>query len=139
MSTMKQIAESVVAHLQGMTGMPSGAVVYRHLEELDGDDFATLRVVVTPAGLDVTNAARGKGTSDYRIGVYVAKRVASHTDSAAMLDTVENIIERLRTDTWSSSSVAFNNASVELLSEDGLEEAGLFRAKVEATFKRVTA
>jgi hypothetical protein len=137
MSVLANIASSVAVYLSAVPELDGAVVNYRHLEEIANEELASLKVAVIPRGVEVTNTARGAGMYEYRVGIYVAKHVVDDADADAMMTLTEELVDKLRADTWGSAvdGISCTGVSVQLATEDSINERNAFRATMEVTYK----
>lgn len=137
MSIIADVAKGLATHLAALPALASADVRFRHLEEMDIGSLDALTVVVTPRGADILAAARRAGTYDYRVGLFVAARVADETEAESAMEATEAIMEAIHLDDWGDPNdrIAFSSMIVALNQDESMSEANLFRATLEVTYK----
>jgi len=97
-STTIQIADAMVAALNGATLSQSFTAKRHYLPEFDLKEMETLHVSVVPAELDEEIADRSRDHAEYKIHIAVQKRVAKQAppglDTAA-IDSLMRLVEEI--------------------------------------------
>jgi len=97
-STTIQIADAMVAALNGATLSQSFTAKRHYLPEFDLKEMETLHVSVVPAELDEEIADRSRAHAEYKIHIAVQKRVAKQAppglDTAA-IDSLMRLVEEI--------------------------------------------
>lgn len=137
---LSQIAQAVASDIAALPDVPPGGCEFRHLHEWDGMNLTSLKVAVTPRGMDASNASRGTLLGDYRVGIVVAKRATTEEEASEVMSVAEAILMRLKTSPVleipnSVGRVAFSSANLDLTADDSLNEYNVYRAAIEATYK----
>ena len=93
MALIIDIADALVAELNGAAfGMPFTATrVY--VPRFDLEEMGTLRVTVVPKGVDISTASRSGHQHDYRVDVGVQRKF--ETGDAAELDPLMDLVEEI--------------------------------------------
>lgn len=139
-----EIAQAIADEISALSGIEEGACQFRHLHEWDAQYLATLRVAVTPRGMDASNASRAVMSGDYRIGIVVSKRVETNEQASEVMAVAESILIRLKTSPVlslpnSAGKVAFLAANLDAVADESINEFNAYRATIEATFKVLQA
>lgn len=97
-STTIQIADAMVAVLNGATLSQSFTAKRHYLPEFDLKEMETLHVSVVPAELDEEIADRSRDQAEYKIHIAVQKRVAKQEppglDTSA-IDSLMRLVEEI--------------------------------------------
>lgn len=97
-STTIQIADAMVAVLNGATLSQPLTAVRHYLPEFDLKEMGTLHVSVVPAELDEEMADRSRDKAEYTIHVAVQKRVAKQEPPGldmAAIDALMQLVEEI--------------------------------------------
>jgi hypothetical protein len=141
---LTQIATAVASEIATLPDVPAGACEFRYIHEWDPTHLSAVRIAVTPRGFDASNASRSVLIGDYRIAIVVAKRASTDADSSEVLGLAEAILMRLKISPVlelpnTAGRVVFNSASMDVGSEDALNEFNVYKASIDATFKVLNA
>lgn len=98
MSVLIDIADAVVAELNGASFAEPFTAERRALPGRELKDLATLRVTVVPKAVEINGASRSASAHDYQVDIGVQKKLGSdlEAETAEMLDLVESIADHLR-------------------------------------------
>jgi len=137
---LSQIAISVTREIASLPDVPLNACEFRHIHEWDMAQLSSVRIAVTPRGLDSSNASRSVLVGDYKIAIVVAKRSNTEEDSSEVLSLAEAILMRLKASPVidlpnTAGRVAFSSAAMDVSADDSLSEFNVYKATIEATFK----
>ena len=98
MSTITDIADAVVAELNGATEGTFGEAFTAqrlNLPEFDLKDMATLRVSVVPKGVQIAAASRLASQHDWQIDVGVQKKLSADGADQAEQDDLIALVEQI--------------------------------------------
>lgn len=98
MAVITDIADAIVAQLNGATfGQPVTAV-RSYLPQYDLTEMQSLHVTVVPKGVVLGSADRSRGQGDYSIDVAVQRKFAAgdNADLDGLTNLVEEIIDHFR-------------------------------------------
>ena len=93
-----QVAEAVIAELNGATFSQPFTAVRSYLPRSDLADLKTLKVTVVPSGLTVVTASRGQTQQDVAIDVAVQQKLSgeNNEDLDPLLALAEEMAARFR-------------------------------------------
>lgn len=147
----KALCDAIKGEVEATLGavLPPDAVVQvANLLDFDALSWTKLHVVISPRLLDVANISRSKVEHEFRIGVWIGKRATTESDQWAVVEVAEEVARVLHGSSLGadvagalggSVSVAITASSVEIGSEDGLNEHNIMKATTELTCKVVEA
>ena len=141
MAVIIDIADAVVAELNGATlSLPLTAE--RHYRPIfDLKDMKTLHVTVVPKGVEVTPAGRSNNQYDYQVDVAVQKKFAK--GDAAELDPLVGLVEeiadffRLRRLTAQATAVWRRTEHPTVYAPEHMDELRQFTSVLTFTFRIV--
>lgn len=93
MSEVVQVADAVVAALNGATFSQPVSAVRSYLPQFELAEMDELHVTVVPKAVEIAGASRGSAAYDYKIDVAVQKRF--QTGDAAELDPLLHLVEEI--------------------------------------------
>jgi len=98
MALILDIADEVVAELNGTAFSMPFTAKRAYVPRFDLKDMATLRVTVVPKGLDISTASRSGHRHDYRIDIGVQRKFEGEEPSELdpLMDLVEEIADHFR-------------------------------------------
>ena len=139
MATILDIADAVVAELNGGSfGLPFTAT-RAYIPRFDLEEMATLRVTVVPKGVQITRGSRGKDQHDYRVDVGVQQKFEQ--EDAAELDSLMGLVEQIA-DHFRSLALETDPEAVCVAVENGpvyaqehMREGRLFTSILTLTFR----
>jgi len=92
-ATILNIADAVVAELNGGSFSMSFTAMRTYIPRFDLADMTTLRVTVVPKGLEIAASSRGRDQHDYRLDIGVQQKFSE--GDAAELDPLMGLVEEL--------------------------------------------
>jgi hypothetical protein len=98
MAVITDIADAIVAELNGATFSQPVTAVRSYLPQYDLTEMQTLHVTVVPKGVVLGSADRSRGQGDYSIDVAVQRKFAAgdNADLDGLTNLVEEIINHFR-------------------------------------------
>ena len=141
MATITDIADAVVAELNGRSfSQPLTAVRY-YRPVFDLGEMKTLHVSVVPKGVTIERADRSRNQYDFAIDVAVQKKfqTGDNTELDALLALVEEIADffRLRRLTSYPAAIWVRTDNVPVYAPEHLEEFRQFTSVLTLTFRVV--
>lgn len=142
MSYLRDIADALADGLDAVTWSVAGTVVERkNWANLDLEDMATPRVIVTPGGASVTRVSRTVSQTDYQIAVYIGRQVDDDAQVDGMIDLADEVLLQIRAHDWDNSEewpegvTSPMEIEVELNPDDALTERNVWRAAYNVTYR----
>jgi hypothetical protein len=141
MATITDIADAVVAELNGHTFSQSLTAVRYYRPVFDLGEMQTLHVSVVPKGVTIERADRSRNQYDFAIDVAVQKKFSS--GDAAELDPLMALVEeiadffRLRRLAAYPDAVWVRTDNVPVYAPEHLEEFRQFTSVLTLTFRVV--
>ena len=98
MAVITDIADAIVAQLNGETFSQPVTAVRSYLPQYDLTEMQTLHVTVVPKGVVLGSADRSRGQGDYSVDVAVQRKFAAgdNADLDGLTNLVEEIINHFR-------------------------------------------
>ena len=93
MAVITEIADAVVAELNGATFSQPVSAVRQYLPKFDLPEMQTLHVTVVPKAVVLATSDRARGQGDYSIDVAVQKKF--ETEDNAELDALTSLTEEI--------------------------------------------
>jgi len=141
MATITDIADAVVADLNGHTFSQSLTAVRYYRPVFDLGEMQTLHVSVVPKGVTIERADRSRNQYDFAIDVAVQKKFES--GDAAELDPLMSLVEeiadffRLRRLASYPDAIWVRTDNVPVYAPEHLEEFRQFTSVLTLTFRAV--
>jgi len=139
MATITDIADAVVAELNGHTFSQALTAVRYYRPVFDLGEMQTLHVSVVPKGVTIERADRSRNQYDFAIDVAVQKKF--ETGDAAELDPLMSLVEeiadffRLRRLTSYPDAIWVRTDNVPVYAPEHLEEFRQFTSVLSLTFR----
>jgi len=96
MSILVDIADALVADLNGHEFTQAFTAVRRYLPHYTLEELATLRVTVVPVSISESLADRSRVRGEYTMEVGVEKKIAQEADVDSLLALLEEITDHVR-------------------------------------------
>lgn len=93
MAVITDIADALVAELNGATFSQPVAAERHYLPRFDLPEMQTLHVTVVPQGVVLASGDRARGQGDYSLDVAVQQKIT--TGNNAELDALTNLVEEI--------------------------------------------
>lgn len=140
MYTISGVCQAVAAAVSGIDGLPTYAVVLRHLHEWDAKKLRKTLVAVSPRGVDLDNVGRNVVGIDCRVSITIARQCLTEADAEEMFLIVEAVLDAIRSDDigygdGTEGRVVLSSATADFGTEEALNEHNVYRASVEATYR----
>lgn len=141
-ANLQTLADAVAEALVAETWPIAGTTVERmNWVQKDVEDLSAPAIIVTPGGIDPQRIHRANGVrKNYTVFVFVAQRVDTDSEIAAISDMAESLVDRLFAHSW-DESVTFPNAigspvnvTCEVNPDDALNDRNVWRAAITATY-----
>ena len=139
MATILDIADAVVAELNGGSFSMPFTATRAYIPRFDLADMTTLRVPVVPKGLEIAASSRGRDQHDYRLDIGIQQKFSE--GDAAELDPLMSLVEELADhfrglvlDTEPGAAcVAVENGPI--YAQEHMREGRLFTSILTLTFR----
>lgn len=138
MATIIDIADSVVAELNGHVFSQPVTAVRRYAPQFELAEMTALHVTVVPKGLNSTSLDRSRETFEYQIDLAVQQKVdPTNPPLDELMTLTEEIADRFRTGALGSFPAARCTAVVNepVFAPEHLTELGQFTSVITLTFK----
>jgi|694.fasta_scaffold65264_5 hypothetical protein len=137
---LRTVVDAVASAIAGIDSLPAYSVAVGHMHEWHAQKLRTIKVAVSPRGADTDNVGRGVIGVDYRIGIVVGKHCETEAEADAVFLVSEGILDAIRgTLTFdlpeAVGRVALTSATMDLATEESLNEQNIYRASIEATYR----
>ena len=144
MSIIADIADAVLAALNGHSFSQSFTAVRAYRAEYDLRDMGALRVTVVPKAVEMTTAGRGLAQSDIQIDLAVQKKLSANSsgDNAeidALMGLVQEIAEFIRSTGRFSDAVWGKTENSPIYAPEHLGEMRLFTSVLTLTLRTIVA
>lgn len=98
MAVITEIADAIVAELNGVTFSQPVTAVRSYLPQYDLTEMQSLHVTVVPKGVVLGSADRSRGQGDYSVDVAVQRKFAAgdNADLDGLTNLVEEVINHFR-------------------------------------------
>ena len=97
MSTLVDIADAVVASLNGGSFSQAFTAERLYRPTFSLDDLTGLKVSVVPKGVTIAAASRTSSSFDLAVDIGIQKKIGGESEIDALLDLAEQIGDHLRT------------------------------------------
>ena len=139
MPLITQVAEAVIAELNGTTFSQPFTAVRSYLPRSDLADLKTLKVTVVPSGLTVVTASRGQTQQDVAIDIAVQQKLTGedNTDLDPLLALAEEMAAHFRGKRLASFSdvVWVKTEFKAIYAPDHIDQLRAFTSVVTLTFR----
>ena len=141
MSIIANIADAVVAALNGHQFSQSFTAVRAYRPEYDLRDMGDLRVTVVPKSTEMTTAGRGLAQSDIQIDLAVQKKLTTgdNAEIDALMGLVQEIAEFIRSTGRFGGAVWVKTENSPIYAPEHLGEMRLFTSVLTLTLRVMTA
>jgi hypothetical protein len=140
-SIIANIADAVVAALNGHQFSQSFTAVRAYRPEYDLRDMGDLRVTVVPKSTEMTTAGRGLAQSDIQIDLAVQKKLTTgdNAEIDALMGLVQEIAEFIRSTGRFGGAVWVKTENSPIYAPEHLGEMRLFTSVLTLTLRVMTA
>ena len=137
MSQITDIADAVVAALNGQTFSQPVTAERAYRAAFDLQEMKDLRVTVVPKGLELTTAGRGVAQSDVQIDIGVQRKLATAADAEIdeLMALVEEIAEFVRTTRQFGYATWVKTENTPIYSQEHLGELRQFTSVLTLTLR----
>lgn len=138
MSVIVELADAVVAHLNGGSFQTPVSAQRQYLPQFALPEMAELHVTVVPKGLAIGSLDRSRDTYDYELDVAVQQKTDGSTEQLdELLALVEQIADRFRTPQLATYPAARCTAvkNVPIYAQEHLHELHQFTSVLTLTFR----
>lgn len=138
MATIIDIADSVVAELNGHSFSQPVTAVRHYAPQFELAEMTTLHVTVVPKGISSTSLDRSRDAFDYQLDLAVQQKVdPSNLPLDALMTLTEEIAEHFRTGSLTSFPAArcTEVTNEPVFAPEHLVELGQFTSVITLTFK----
>jgi len=141
MSQITDIADAVVAALNGQTFSEPVTAVRAYRAVFDLQEMKDLHVTVVPKGVELTTAGRGVAQSDVQIDVGVQKKLATGDDAEIdeLMGLVQEIAEFIRATRQFGDAVWVKTENTPIYSQEHLGELRQFTSVLTLTLRVMTS
>ena len=139
MPLITQVAEAVIAELNGATFSQPFTAVRSYLPRSELAELKTLKVTVVPSGLSVVTASRGQSQQDVALDVAVQQKLSGENN--ADLDPLLALAEEIAAHFRGQRLVSFPNAIwvktefKPIYAPDHIDQLRTFTSVVTLTFR----
>jgi hypothetical protein len=137
MSQITDIADAVVAALNGQTFSQPFTAARAYRAAFDLQEMKDLRVTVVPKGLELTTAGRGVAQSDVQIDIGVQKKLTTGDDVEIdeLMGLVQEIVEFVRATRQFGDAVWVKTENTPIYSQEHLGELRQFTSVLTLTLR----
>jgi len=141
MSTIADIAEAVVAALNGHTFSPPFTAQRAYRAAFDLKDMKDLHVAVVPKGVEMSTAGRGLAQSDVQIDIGVQKKLAAadNAEIDALMELTQEIAEFVRATRQFGDAAWVRTENLPIYSQEHLAELRQFTSVLTLTLRVMAA
>jgi hypothetical protein len=141
MAQITDIADAVVAALNGQTFSQPVTAVRAYRAAFDLQDMKDLHVTVVPKGVELVTAGRGVAQSDVQIDIGVQKKLATGDDAEIdeLMALVQEIAEFIRATRQFGDAVWVKSENSPIYSQEHLGELRQFTSVLMLTLRVMTA
>ena len=141
MNIIADIADAVVAALNGHEFSQEFTAVRAYRPEYDLREMADLRVTVVPKAVEMTTAGRGLAQSDIQIDLAVQKKlsVGDNPEIDTLMGLVQEIAEFIRAMGRFGDAMWVRAENSPIYSQEHLGEMRLFTSVLTLTLRVMTA
>jgi len=140
MALISDIAEAVVAALNGQTFSQPVTAERAYRAAFDLQEMQDLHVTVVPKGLELTTTGRGLAQSDVQIDIGVQKKLAGGDDAEvdSLVGLVQEIVEFIRATRQFGDAVWVKTENTPIYSPEHLGELRQFTSVLTLTLRVMT-
>ena len=137
MSIIADIADAVVAALNGHQFSQEFTAMRAYRPEYDLRELADLRVTVVPKSVEMTTAGRGLAQSDIQIDLAVQRKLSSgdNAEIDALMGLVQEVAEFIRSTGRFGDAVWVKTENSPIYSQEHLGEMRLFTSVLTLTLR----
>jgi len=141
MSTIADIAEALVAALNGHTFSPPFTAVRAYRAAFDLKDMKDLHVTVVPKGVEMSAAGRGLAQSDVQVDIGVLKKLsaADNVEIDALMELTQEIAEFVRATRQFGNAAWVRTENLPIYSQEHLAELRQFTSVLTLTLRVMSA
>jgi len=144
MSTIADIAEAVVAALNGHTFSPPFTAQRAYRAAFDLKDMKDLHVAVVPKGVEMSTAGRGLAQSDVQIDIGVQKKLAAADNAEIdalmeLMELTQEIAEFVRATRQFGDAAWVRTENLPIYSQEHLAELRQFTSVLTLTLRVMAA
>ena len=141
MAQITDIADAVVAVLNGQTFSQPVTAVRAYRAAFDLQEMKDLHVTVVPKGVELVTAGRGVAQSDVQIDIGVQKKLATGYDAEidALMGLVQEIAEFVRATRQFGDAVWVKSENTPIYSQEHLGELRQFTSVLTLTLRVMTS
>jgi hypothetical protein len=136
-SIIADIADAVVAALNGHQFSQEFTAMRAYRPEYDLRELADLRVTVVPKSVEMTTAGRGLAQSDIQIDLAVQRKLSSgdNAEIDALMGLVQEVAEFIRSTGRFGDAVWVKTENSPIYSQEHLGEMRLFTSVLTLTLR----
>jgi len=140
MALITDIADAIVAALNGQTLSQPVTAVRAYRAAFDLQEIKDLHVTVVPKGVELTTAGRGLAQTDVQIDIGVQKKLASGDDAEIdeLMGLVQEIAEFIRATRQFGNAVWVKSENTPIYSQEHLGELRQFTSVLTLTLRVMT-
>jgi hypothetical protein len=140
-SIIADIADAVVAALNGHQFSQEFTAMRAYRPEYDLRELADLRVTVVPKSVEMTTAGRGLAQSDIQIDLAVQRKLSSgdNAEIDALMGLVQEVAEFIRSTGRFGDAVWVKTENSPIYAPEHLGEMRLFTSVLTVTLRVMTA
>ncbi len=140
MSQITDIADAVVAALNGQTFSQPVAAERAYRAAFDLQEMKDLHVTVVPKGVELVTAGRGLAQSDVQIDIGVQKKLGTGDDAEIdeLMGLVQEITEFVRATRQFGDAVWVKSENTPIYSQEHLGELRQFTSVLTLTLRVMT-
>jgi hypothetical protein len=141
MAQITDIADAVVAALNGQTFSQPVTAERAYRAAFDLQEMKDLRVTVVPKGLELITAGRGVAQSDVQIDIGVQKKLTTGDDVEIdeLMGLVQEIVEFVRATRQFGDAVWVKTENTPIYSQEHLGELRQFTSVLTLTLRVMTS
>ncbi len=141
MALIADIAEAIVAALNGHTFSQPFTAARAYRPAFDLKDMTDLHVTVVPKGVELTTAGRGLAQSDVQVDIGVQKKLAASDNAEidALMGLVQEIAEFIRATGRFGDAAWVKTENTPIYSQEHLGELRQFTSVLTLTLRVMTA
>jgi len=140
MSQITDIADAVVAALNGQTSSQAFTAARAYRASFDLQEMKDLHVTVVPKGVELITSGRGVAQSDVQIDIGVQKKLATGDDAEIdeLMGLVQEIAEFIRATRQFGDAVWVKSENTPIYSQEHLGELRQFTSVLTLTLRVMT-
>lgn len=140
MAVIADMADAVVAALNGQTFSQPFMAVRAYRAAFDLQEMKDLHVTVVPKGLELVTAGRGVAQSDVQLDIGVQKKLATSDDAEIdeLMGLVQEVAEFIRATRQFGDAIWVKSENTPIYSQEHLGELRQFTSVLTLTLRVMT-